>query len=519
MLTRTNPIEVTLRPDLYAPVRTREPRRKRLKRALDFPAAAVREMCNRSFYRFLEVFWHVTSADPLTKNWHIEYLCQELQEMAERVGRRERKTHDLLINIPPGTTKTTICMIMFPVWCWTRWHWMRLITASYSADLSLESAEYSRDIIRSPVFQKIYHDLEIRPDKDTKHNYRIAKRVRITESGLYQLSMGGSRFSTSVGGALTGFHGHILLVDDPINPKQAVSTELLAAANRWIDQTLSTRKVSKTVTPTITIMQRLHQDDPSGHMLAKKKDNLKHICLPGELNEYEQYVQPPELKAFYRDNLLDPIRLSKESLEELKADLGQYGYAGQIGQNPTAPGGGMFKVNQFHIVDDTPAAKIETCVRYWDKAGTEDGGAYTAGVKIAKLTTGHYVVMDVKRARLASHDREDMIYRTAEADGRDTYVVVEQEPGSGGKESAESTIRMLAGYMVSADRPTGDKVYRADPYSVQVNRGNVWLMRGEWNKEFIDEHRYFPLGKYKDQVDSAAGAFNTLTSPKRAGVW
>ena len=87
-------------------------------------------------------------------------------------------------------------------------------------------------------------------------------------------------------------------------------------------------------------------------------------------------------------------------------------------------------------------------------------------------------------------------------DGRRTIIYIEQEPGSGGKDSALATIRNLAGYSVYADKPTGDKVYRADPYSVQVNNG-VFLIRAPWNYAFVG-HRYFPLGKYKDQVDAAS---------------
>jgi predicted phage terminase large subunit-like protein len=95
---------------------------------------------------------------------------------------------------------------------------------------------------------------------------------------------------------------------------------------------------------------------------------------------------------------------------------------------------------------------------------------------------------------------------------------VEQEPASGGKESAEASIRNLAGFSVHADRPTGDKVRRADPYSVQVNIGNVSLLHGDWNKGFIEEHRYFPFGAFKDRVDSAAAGFNELAGKKEAGV-
>jgi len=126
------------------------------------------------------------------------------------------------------------------------------------------------------------------------------------------------------------------------------------------------------------------------------------------------------------------------------------------------------------------------------------------------------LVSDVKRGRWSSDQRERIIRETAEADGHGTMIYFEQEPGSGGKESAEATARNLAGYSAYADRPTGDKVYRADPYSVQVNNGNVLLLNAAWNQDFIEEHRFFPYGTYKDQVDSGGGSFNKLAAKRQA---
>ena len=303
----------------------------------------------------------------------------------------------------------------------------------------------------------------------------------------------------------------ILIVDDPINPEQAASEKELMNANRWLEQTLPTRKVDKAVTATVMIMQRLHQDDPTGHILKKKAKRINHICLPGEIKNYGKYVNPPELKSMYVDELLDPVRLDWNILGELMADLGQYGYAGQIGQNPTPPGGGMFKVDHFQTINVMPSPiQIEQTVRYWDKAGTADGGAYTTGVKLSRLRGNRFLVEDVKRGRWATEERERIIKETAVTDGQSVTIMVEQEPGSGGKESAENTIRNLAGFSVYADLPRGDKVYRADPFSVQVNNGNVMLLMGEWNHAYIEEFRFFPFGAFKDQIDSSSASFNYL---------
>lgn len=486
-----------------------------MKLLVENPRLATRELCRRSLYNFLQTFWDVVSAHTFLGNWHIEFLCKELEVVARQVGARQPRTHDLIVNVPPGSTKTITCSIMFPVWCWTQWPWMRFITASYSGQLSLESAEMSRDLIRSSLFQDIYPDLDIREDKDTKSNFKIVKR---TLQGRNIVTMGGgSRYSTSVGGTLTGFHGDILIVDDPLNPSQAASDIELANANRWCEQTLSTRKTDKAVSTTIYIMQRLHQDDPSGHLLEKQKENIRHICIPGEARTFRHKISPAELYTHYVDDLMDPRRMSWDVLKDLEADLGQYAYAGQIGQDPTPPGGGMFKVDHFTFVDKLPpAGAVVRTVRYWDKAATEGAGAWTVGVKMSQLTTGKWLVEDVKRGRWGTAEREGIIKAVAEADGVHVTIWMEQEPGSGGKDSAASSILGLAGFAAYAERPTGDKAFRADPYSVQVNNGNVQLLKADWNRDYIEELRFFPYSTYKDQVDASSAAFMKLVSKKVA---
>jgi predicted phage terminase large subunit-like protein len=404
-----------------------------LKTALENPYAAIVSLGGLTLFEFVQCFWNEVSDDELKINWHIPYLCGQLEEIAERVGKKEKKLYDLITNIPPGTTKTIICSVMFPVWCWTKWYWMKFITGSYSSDLSLESAEKSRDIIRSDKFKLLFPDIIIKEDKDTKSNYRIAFKIRDYKGKANRTVLGGGRYSTSVGGTIMGFHGHINIWDDPLNPKQAVSEALLKIANDWIDQSASTRKIDKEVSVTILVMQRLHNNDPTGHLLEKIKEGkqIKHICLPGEIVNYRDRVSPIELIENYsEEGLLDPVRLSTAALKELEADLGQYGYAGQIGQSPTPPGGGMFKVDNFQIIDHLPnSSHLMQMMRYWDKAGTEGGGKRTAGVKIVKLTNGKYIVVDVRKGQWEAEKRERIIKQTAQADERDCEIGIEQEPG------------------------------------------------------------------------------------------
>lgn len=494
-----------------------------LRTAILDPVSSMRELTKNNLYYFIQYLWPEYSQQDFVPNWHIEFICKELEIVAKKVGKQLPREHDLIINVPPGTTKTATVSIFFPIWCWVNWFWMRFITASYTQPLSLESAEYCREIVRSERFKALFPEIDIKEDKDTKSNFRVIKRE--FKAGYTQRqTMGGNRFSTSVGGSVTGFHGHINIVDDPVDPNRVLSETEVRKANHWMDNTLPMRKVDKKVTVTILVMQRLHQDDPTGHWLnldknSKRSSLIRHICLPGEIKNYADKVNPPQLKENYINGLLDVNRLNWDALNEI-LNRGQYVYGSQIGQDPVPLGGGMFKVDKIITITRLPEShEVLHTVRYWDKAGTEGGtGAYTAGVKMSKLKNGKFVVEDVKRGRWASEEREKVIRLCAEADGHKCHVMVEQEPGSGGKESAEMTVKNLAGYIAGKDRPVGDKVYRADPYSVQVNNGNVMVLTGPWNADYLDELKNFPSSTFKDQTDASSGAFAKLTALKKAGT-
>jgi predicted phage terminase large subunit-like protein len=371
----------------------------------------------------------------------------------------------------------------------------------------------------------LFPEIDIKQDKDTKGNYRVIKREFASKGRVPRILTGGNRLSTSVGGAATGFHAHIIIWDDPLDPRRAASPVEITNANRWMDHTLPFRKVNKSVTFTLGIMQRLHQIDPTGYLL-KKRTNITNICLPGEINtqKYREKVSPPELIKRYRFGLLDPNRLDQLALNDF-LKLGQFIYGSQIGQDPIPLGGGMFVTDKMPTIDRPPAeVLIKRQVRYWDKAGSVNKGAYTVGVKMAELHDGTFVVMDVRRGQWGSAKREEIMKTVAHADAMvnnrnlEPHIFIEQEPGSGGKESAESTIKNLVGFVVKADRPTGDKVYRADPYSVQVNNGNVAIVKAAWNEEYIDELSNFPNSTYKDQVDASSGAFSQLSGRKQVKI-
>lgn len=458
-------------------------------------------MCRESFYDFFLRFWSTVVAEPLSLNWHMKILCDELQTVAERVFKRQPKEYDLIVNVAPGSTKSTIASVMFPAWCWARQPSFRAICGSYADRLSLFLANQSRRVINSEKYAALFPEVQI-----------------VSEGkGLLETSQGGQRLATSTGGSVTGFHGHVIIIDDPLNPREAVSETMGTTANEWFDHSLMSRAVDKRVTPLILIMQRLSQDDPTGHFINRNTGTpIRHICLPAELSPN---VRPRALRALYSDDgLFDPVRLPRKTLRAAEEELGPYAYAGQYDQHPIPRGERMFNTDLIKLVEHP--GRFRKIVRYWDKAGTGGGGAFTVGVKMGLGFDGDFWVLDVVRGQWEAAQRERMIAQIAKLDGKSVHVGVEQEGGSGGKESAQGTLRRLAGYRVKLDKPVGDKVLRADEFAVQVNGGNVRMLRGNWNAAYLNELMYFPKSKFKDQVDASSGAFNLLAGKRlRVGAF
>lgn len=460
-------------------------------------------ICKESFFEFVKEFWHVIVAEPLELNWHVEFLCDELQAMAERVFNNEPRQHDLIINIPPGMSKSTIVSQLFVAWVWSRMPSARFICVSYAATIAVKDSLKTRDLVQSSEYTSCFPGLELREDVNTK--------------GLFENAHKGFRLAAGVLGAITGRHGHFLLVDDPLNPEQAYSEAELRNTNRWIRTTLPSRRMPKHVAPIILIQQRLSMQDPTGEMLARcKPGTLRHICLPGELTDD---VAPPEIRSRYVNGLLDPKRLSREVLDTLKSELGLYGYTGQILQSPVPAEGGMFDVKKINIAQEAPRM-VRRC-RSWDKAATEGGGKYSTGVEMGFDELGRTWILDMERGQWAVTKRERIMRVTAEKDGLSMPILLEIEPGSGGKESGETSVRNLRGYRVLLIRPTGDKETRAYGLASQVGGGNVFVLNRGWTSDFIEELRFFPNGKFSDQVDAAAQGFNYLAKGKKkvGGLW
>jgi predicted phage terminase large subunit-like protein len=319
------------------------------------------------------------------------------------------------------------------------------------------------------------------------------------------------------------------IIDDPFaNWMEAQSPTVCANRWEWYQSVFRTRIWEGGAI--VIIMTRWSQNDTAGKLLQAQADKWHVLRLPAlaetqtvrDTNDVYLGLPPgrPDPLGRLPGEALAPRRFSRETLLDIKQDVGSLVWAAEYDGVPRAAEGNRIKRDWLKLVEAS-TVKAER-IRYWDKAGTEDGGAYTSGVLIARTEEGIYFVEDVVRGQWSAYQRETVIRQTAELDrqrhGAGVKIWIEQEPGSGGKESAEATIRNLAGFAVYAERPTGDKDVRLEPFAAQAEAGNVSLLRGVWNYDYIEELVTIPNSAYRDQADATAGAFNKLAQRRELGV-
>lgn len=485
----------------------------RRKNNIDYTAMgiqAVAETCRESFFYFVKTFWTVIIKEEPVYNWHIESLCQELQELSVYIVNRQEKPYDLIINIPPGTTKSTITTIMFPAWLWTQDATLRIITNSYSMDLSIEHSTKSRDIITSDKFRRLFPEVVLRRDKSAKSSYENTAT--------------GARYTTSTGGTITGKHAHIIINDDPLNPSQAASEADRATANEHT-KTLASRKVDKKNTPTITIMQRLHELDVTGYILAKKGEKVRHICLPAELTDN---VKPAKYRDKYIDGLLDPVRLSREVLEEQRTDLGSRGYAGQYEQNPVADGGNIVKKEWFKYISPSDFSRMhgsEPIIFFLDTAfkeqeklknSTESKNDPSGIIGTCKIGNDLYITCGQKVYKKFP-DLIRFVPEFALANGYTSRSTIRIEPKANGisvvdqlRESTTLNVRDIESVLVQESKETS-----LTTVSPKIECGRVYLVAGAWNEDFVDEICGFPAKAHDEYVDLISYAIDYHLKDKK----
>jgi len=260
-----------------------------------------------------------------------------------------------------------------------------------------------------------------------------------------------------------------------------------------MDKTLSTRKVEKKVSVTILIMQRLAVNDPTGHLLQKKKENVRLICLPGELSGN---VAPEEYRSIYNNGLLSPKRMAVPQVQELLKDLGSAGYAGQIGQRP-APEGGTIWGKYLIEVDDKnfPAASdLNEVGTDWDLAYTKDEKNSASAFVSSGILKENMFIFDLGWQWLEFPE----LIRWMKSKRAPHYI----EAKASGKSSKQTLKRN--GIIALEVQVTTDKIARAKDATPTAEAGFVYIKKSLADKLYNDPKQgilFFPNGEHNDVAD------------------
>jgi len=264
----------------------------------------------------------------LAMNWHLEVIAAKLAAVRDGEIRR------LIINLPPRHLKSLLASIAFPAWCLGHDPSAQILCVSYAQDLSDKHARDCRSIMMNRWFQRIF------PTRLASDRQAVQEFVTTRQ---------GYRLATSNGGVLTGRGADLILIDDPSKPEEALSTALRRACNEWYDHTLYSRLNDKRYGRIVIIMQRLHEDDLVGHVLAQEPWEVVSFPAIAEADEVHEIQTIWGPRCFRRQSgeALHPEREPLATLERIRRTIGEYNFAGQYQQSPAPLGGGLVKAEWF----------------------------------------------------------------------------------------------------------------------------------------------------------------------------
>ena len=473
-------------------------------------------------------------------------LCDRL-EAVER-GEVTR----LLITLPTGVAKSLITNVIYPSWLWGAKQKPHLgfINCSHKESLAIEHLRLARQLIQSEWYQEIW-PIKFLGDQNEKKNFQNDKM--------------GSRRAMAVEG-LTGYRANYILYDDPHSVLTVESDVVREKAVKFFAEVMPTRLNDLNTDVIIVIMQRTHPDDVAGLIL---KNNLKyeHLMMSLEfMKDYKCYSKikpnfienPKKEKVFFNDKLsiwqnkkyieddaelkienlkcenryciderkregeiLDKARHDKEKVLERKESMvmmrGLYSHNAQSQQRPTMLSGGLVNREDLKVIDigsDIHKELMRNTIksaRGWDLAATVNTtSAYTCGVLINKTTDGKYLISHVIRFKGSPGKVETTIKSIGESDGIKVKACLPIDPGQAGVAQKIRYGQILAGNNFIFTKETKSKENRVEGFAAQCEHGNVYILRGDWNTNYIDELCAFPNSTFKDQVDATSTAFNNL---------
>lgn len=462
---------------------------QQIKDALD------KDLAERSLAEFVRQSWNVL--EPGTEylpNWHIDLICEYLEAVARGDVRR------LIINIPPRYGKSLLTSVMWPCWLWATRPESRWIFASYSLPLSYKLSVDRRTLLLSDWFQSRWgSNFDLSEDLNLKSEFGNSRR--------------GQMVASSVGGTLTGKGGNFLVVDDPLNPMEALSEADRERANTWFSQTLSSRLDDKRKGAIVIIMQRLHEMDLTGYLL-ESSDDWVHLQIPAIAEEKQEYRFPISGKTIAREpgDLLWAEREGLQEIEKQRKMMGAYAFAGQYLQQPVPSGGALFKQEWLRYYREPPEYR-HMIISSWDCTFSSKS-SYVVGQVWGRIETDNYL-LDQVRGKWDFPQTISMMRNLNSKWPIANGMLIEE------KANGSALISILNNEMggVIPINPHGSKEARAAAVTPLFESGKVSLPDPEtatWVADYVRELLKFPGGSHDDQVDATSQALIYLEERWRA---
>ena len=428
-----------------------------------------------------------------------EVLSYDLQDFHKEWCDVLVKYPKILLLSPRGSYKSTVVSISYPLWLLINDHNFRIFIRSGTDTLAKSFLrEIKGHIEHNEKFQYLFGKWQT----ETKHwqetsiiipRSKYTKEVSIAVAGIGTIAV--------------SQHYDVIIDDDIVNRQNVESLEQREKVSQTFKDDFGLLSPNG---QNVVIGTRWHNQDKYGELL--ENPDYKRILF----------------KAHKEDgSLLFPKVLSQEFLDSQRKDMGTSLYLTQYENDPRALKGVMFRREWFEIVEQAPADLNK--IRYWDLAATEVGKNkdpdWTAGALLCEKN-GIYYILGMQRLRGRPLEVENLIKQMAMIDGVGITIYIEQEGGASGKSLIDHYQReVLKGFSVYEDKKASSKILRANPLSAAAEAGNVKLIKGTWNKDFLDEIEAFPQGDHDDQVDAVSGAFEKLnfggeavTAPKPRGL-
>lgn len=357
---------------------------------------ALNALCRENLYAYtMKSFSIIEPATPFEDNWHIGCVSEHLQAVYDG------ELQDLIINIPPRTLKSVHVAQIYPSWVIGKQPSHQFIGAAYAHSLAERNVMKARQIIQSDWYRECFPAVEISRDNNQKDYFTT------TENGQYK--------GTGIGGTITGYGAQTLVVDDPINPKEAMSDTIRLNAINEIRSTLFSRFNRYSDRRFIMIMQRLHEADPTGDLLSD--GGYYHLKLPAIAPKH--YVIEFRGKTWEQEEgeYLSP-RLDKDALDKLRIDMGEYNFVGQYLQEPVPLGGGEFKHEwiQYYPQGSIKPREMNVFI-LCDPAGGDEinkrkrkNSDWTAMMVVGLAKDNNYYLLDIIRDRLNPTERVDTLF-------------------------------------------------------------------------------------------------------------